>query len=138
MPKDKIQEGQPLTDDELFYYHWGQDTKRESINNCNDFLKQVISISSAMLALGLFFGDNIQDRIFKIIVAVLLLTSLLVAFIGIIPTKVELHLNIPNQIKQAKDIILKKKIRSLKISGGLLISAFTIMIIFLIYSELSK
>lgn len=57
------QQGRPPTEEEIFYSTWGRETVKNNINLCNDILKQLITISSALLGVMTIFDEIVTETI---------------------------------------------------------------------------
>lgn len=126
-----IQQGQQPTEEEIFYITWGQETVKNNITLCNDILKQLITISSALLGVSIIYDHIVTNETLKIFVLLSFFISLIVAFIGLLPYENKVRLDTPDDIKTHKRKALTHK------RQYLWVSAFTIVVGFaLILAEL--
>ncbi|MCD7916285.1 MAG: hypothetical protein LUG96_14195 [Tannerellaceae bacterium] len=79
------QQGRPPTEEEFFYTTWEKETLKNNINLCNDILKQLITLSTTLLGVTIIFDTIITVYFLKLLVMVLFFTSLIIAFLGILP-----------------------------------------------------
>src|ERR1043165_5944762 len=103
------QQGRPPTEEEVFYIAWGRETIKNNISLCNDILKQLITLSSALLSVTLIFEGIVTNERWKALVAFTFFCSLIVAFIGLLPYERKVQLHTPEEIKKHKQQALKSK-----------------------------
>jgi len=118
------QHGIQPSEEDIFYVSWGRETVKNNITLANDILKQLITISSALLGITIIYERIIESGTLKVIVLLSFFSSLVVAFLGILPYEAKVQIAIPNDIKTHKTRALKHKSRFLWISAGLLIVGF--------------
>jgi hypothetical protein len=122
------QEGRPPTEDEIFYSTWGRETVKNNITLCNDILKQLITISSALLGVTIIFDTVVTENYFKILVVFSFFASIVLAFIGLLPYERTVRLDTPADIKMHKQKALKHKRCYLWTSAFTLVIGFAFII----------
>lgn len=127
------QQGRPPTEDEIFYSTWGRETLKNNINLCNDILKQLITISSALLGVTLIFDQIVVADTVRIFVTTSFFASLIISFIGLLPYERKVSLSTPEDIKDHKQKTLKHKRNYLWISACCLTIGFGLIIAELIF-----
>ena len=122
------QQGRPPSTDDTFYTQWGRETLKNNIKLSNDILKQLITLSSALLGVSIIFDDIVKTDWVKILVLLSFFTSLVVAFFGFLPFENKVNLNSPTDIKEHKKKALKCKRWYLWSSAGALTVGFAAII----------
>jgi hypothetical protein len=135
MNKMDNQKGKPISEDDLFYISWGYETLKNNIKLCNDILKQLITISSALLGISIIYEHIIVNEVLKILVFICFFNSLIVAFLGILPYKSIITTKAPAEIKTHKEKTLKSKLKHLWFSAISLMVGFLLIIISLILNK---
>lgn len=120
--------GRPPNQKEIFYLQWGLETLKNNIKLSNDILKQLLTLSSAMLGVSIIFETIIVTEWIKILVLLSFLLSLIVAFIGILPYERKVNLDSPNDIQKHKISALKHKRCYLWISASFLTIGFAAIV----------
>jgi hypothetical protein len=126
------QQGQQPTEEEIFYKTWGQETVKSNINLCNDILKQLIAISSALLGVSIIFEQIVTIRVLRFFVLLSFFISLIIAFIGLLPYENKVRLDTPEDIKEHKRKALKHKSRYLWISATTIVVGFALTLLALL------
>jgi len=122
------QQGQKPTQEELFYTTWGQETVKNNITLCNEILKQLITISSALLGVSMIYDDIVSNETLKFFVILCFFLSLFVAFIGILPYEKKVHLQTPDDIKTHKRKAFKHKRQYLWVSAMTIVIGFALIL----------
>jgi hypothetical protein len=122
------QQGQQPTEEEIFYTTWGQETIKNNITLCNDILKQLITISSALLGVSIIYDHIVTSETLKIFVLLSFFISLIVAFIGLLPYENKVRLDTPDDIKAHKRKALKHKRQYLWISAMTIVVGFALIL----------
>ena len=130
-PMMQQQGQQPSTEDE-FYLKWGYETVKNNIKFSNEILKQIITLSTTLLAASIIFEYIIPYTWVKILVLLSFFISLVTAFVGVLPFERSVDLNSPSDIKRHKRAALKHKRWYLWISAGMLIIGFIAILAVLI------
>jgi hypothetical protein len=107
--KNKPQIGQKPTNEDDFYLDWGKESLKNNIKLSNDVLKQLITLSTALLGLSIIYEKIVENEILRVIVMILFFLSLLLSLLGILPYEKKILLNSASQIKQHKVKALKHK-----------------------------
>lgn len=122
------QQGHQPTEEEIFYTTWGQETVKNNITLCNDILKQLITISSALLGVSIIYDHIVSNETMKIIVLLSFFISLIVAFIGLLPYENKVRLDTPEDIKTHKRNALKHKRHYLWVSAMTIVIGFALIL----------
>jgi hypothetical protein len=122
------QHGQQPTEEEIFYITWGQETVKNNITLCNDILKQLITISSALLGVNIIYDNIVSSETLKIFVLLSFFVSLIVAFIGLLPYENNVRLDTPDDIKIHKRQALKHKRQYLWVSAMTIVVGFALIL----------
>ena len=119
----------PSEDDE-FYIAWGRETFKNNINYLNDVLRQFITLNATLLAGSVvLLNDKIVDSNFKFLILVMLLTSLITAIIGIMPSGLIVDIRVANDIYRHKKFVARLAFVLVVITALLLVGAFIIALI---------
>ncbi len=132
------QAGQAPSEDDTFYLTWGKETLKNNINLSNDILKQIITLSSALLGVSIIYDKIVSNELIRIIVLLLFLLSLVISLLGVLPYEKTVSINSPSQIKEFKRKALKHKRIYLWISGAGLTFGFSLIIAELIIKLITK
>jgi hypothetical protein len=127
----------PTTEDE-FYLEWGKESLKNNINLANEILKQLITLSTALLGVSIIFDKIVSDEILRIVVLSLFFISLVLSLLGILPYEKNVALNSPTEIKKFKRKALTQKRIYIWISGAGLTFGFAIILAELIFKLLNK
>lgn len=122
------QQGQQPSEEEIFYTTWGQETVKNNINLCNDILKQLITISSALLGVSIIYDHVVLSETLKFFVLFSFFVSLIVAFIGLLPYENKVRLDTPDDIKTHKRQALKHKRQYLWVSAMTIVIGFALIL----------
>lgn len=123
-----VQQGQQPTEEELFYTAWGQETIKNNITLCNDILKQLITINSALLGVSIIYDNIVSNDVIKILVLLSFFFSLIIAFLGVLPYENRVLMSSPEDIKIHKRNALKHKRQFLWVSAVAIIIGFALVI----------
>jgi hypothetical protein len=123
------QQGQQPTEEEIFYTTWGQETVKNNITLCNDILKQLITISSALLGVSIIYEDIVSNETLKIFVLLSFFICLIVAFIGLLPYENKVRLDTPEEIKTHKRNAFKHKRQYLWVSAMTIVIGFALILV---------
>jgi len=124
----KTQQGKAPSEEDLFYASWGQETVKNNINLCNEILKQLITISSALLGVSIIYDKIVSSEILKSFVLLSFFVSLIIAFIGLLPYENKVRLDTPKDIKEHKRTALKHKKQYLWTSAFSIVIGFSLII----------
>lgn len=130
------QQGKKPTEDDVFYTNWGQETMKNNITLCNDVLKQLITINSALLGISIIYEYVIANKVLKVFVLLLFFISLVIAIIGILPYENKVELDVPNEIKKHKIKALKHKRCYLWVSAIAILVGFALILVELLFKSL--
>ena len=87
--------GRQPSDEELFYTQWARETSKTNINLANDVLKQLLTLSTALLGGSvLFLAENMMHGFLRFLAIFSFFAALIVSFLGVLPY--EAHLDIKN------------------------------------------
>lgn len=132
------QKGKPVTDEDEFYVNWGKETLKNNITLANDILKQLITLSSALLGVSIIYEHIVKGEFFKISVLLSFFISLIIALLGLLPYEKKVSLNSPSEIKNFKKKALKHKRLHLWISSIAIVVGFGLIIGELIVNMIIK
>ncbi len=121
-------EGQELSNEDRFYLNWAMDTVKLNISLANDILKQLITLSTALLGISLIFESIVSSEGLKIIVLFSFFFCLIVSLLGLLPYEREVDISSPSDIKEHKINALKHKRMYLWIASGFLLLGFVIIL----------
>jgi len=127
------QQGQPPTEEDLFYISWGYETVKNNIALCNDILKQIITLSSALLGVSIIYDHIVSNETLKIFVLLSFFISLIIALIGLLPYENNVSLDTPEEIKTHKRTALTHKRRYLWSSAMFIVIGFALIIAELLF-----
>lgn len=101
---------------------------KQLIVTIDDMLKTLITMSSALLAVGVIFDDIVTSKFVRLVVILLFFVGLVIAFIGVLPAKFKYHIgNEEGEKAQSINILLRKR-RHLKISAMVMAVGFIMII----------
>lgn len=99
---DEIVVGEVPSEEEMFYVAWGDDLIKDTINAINQSLRQLVTLSTALLAgVVAFFDKGAIPHGAMVAAMILLLASLTAGLIGSIPFSMEVGRRVPAEICQA-------------------------------------
>ncbi|MGH7802415.1 MAG: hypothetical protein ACREOW_17610 [Thermodesulfobacteriota bacterium] len=128
--EESIISGRQLTEEEKFYVAWGRESLKNNLILVNEVLRQLLTLSSALLGGSIIFIDEkIMDSHAKVVIIFLFLLSLVVSFLGMLPFEGSIDPRNPLLIKQHKEAALKWKRFFLWTASVLLISGFVLALI---------
>jgi hypothetical protein len=123
-PIPELQKGQRLTTEEKFYSDWAKETIKNNITLCNDVLKQLISVSSAILGLTIIFEKVVVSDWLRTISLLFVFLCLIISLIGLLPYEQKIQINSIDDIKAHKKKALKHKRQYLWTSAIFLVIGF--------------
>lgn len=116
------QKGARITEEEEFYLQWGLETLRANVDLVNDILKQLLTLSAALIGSGVFFlTKDIVPNNFIAPILILFVISLILSLLGLLPYVADIDINSPSGIKQYKNQVFKSKLIFVRFSAALLI-----------------
>lgn len=106
---NKIYQGQKPSKEDLFYIEWGRESVKNNIDNANTVLSKLLTLNTALIAGGAFFGSAKLSEGIPSLAPILFFIGLALAFIGIMPHESNINTISPSSIKYHKDCALLKK-----------------------------
>lgn len=122
------QQGQQPSEEEMFYVTWGQETVKSNISLCNEILKQLVTISSALLGVSIIYEQIVTSETLRFFILLIFFISLIVAFIGLLPYENKVRLDTPGDIKEHKRKSLKHKRKFLWVSATTVAVGFALIL----------
>jgi hypothetical protein len=121
VPQD-IPIGCAPTEEAEFYIAWGRELQKGGFVLINDSLKQMVTLNTALLGGGIYLlKDELIVPTARILAMIPFFFSLIVAFFGMIPSRIQLDLSCPEDIKDSQEAAMKSKMLKLSVAGFLLI-----------------
>jgi hypothetical protein len=120
--------GRKPSDDDEFYVQWGRESLKNNITLANDILKQLISISSAILGLTIIFEKIVVTELLRTLSLLSIFISLIIAFVGLLPYESKVQPYSPKDISDHKKKALKHKRSYLWVSAAFLNIGFGLLI----------
>ena len=68
--------GQKPSSDDDFYLDWGKESLKNNIKLANDILKQLITLSTALLGVSIIYEKIVEDENLRVVVLILFFLSL--------------------------------------------------------------
>ncbi len=118
------QTGSPVNEEQEFYLRWGYESIKANLQLANDVLRQLLTLSAALLGSGVYFRQN--EAIPAQLIAptlILLLIALVASLLGVLPFRGTVDLSSPDKIKEHKNSALTSKRRYIFISAVSLVLA---------------
>lgn len=114
------------------------DTIRRLTDTTDDMLKTLISMSSALLAIGVIFDSFVKAPVMRILIILLFFIGLIISFVGVLPFNVRYDLEDAEDLKNQQVGIFLRKRRHLWFSAGAMVLGFLFVIVDLIIDVFSK
>jgi len=117
-----IQQGQPLSKEDVFLISLAQDSIRTNLQLSNEILKQLLTLSGAILGSGVIFltKETIPAKAIAPVLSTFLL-SLISSLLGVLPYKAFVNQDSPENIKSHKQKALRVKLRYIRASASFLL-----------------
>ncbi|MCC8146748.1 MAG: hypothetical protein LIO93_10010 [Bacteroidales bacterium] len=113
-------------------------TIQRLVSVTDDMLKTLISMSSALLAVGVIFDSFVKVPLMRIFIILMFFLGLIISFLGVLPLNVRYDIEDAEELKdQQVDIFLRKR-RHLWFSAGAMLLGFILVIVDLIMDVFSK
>jgi hypothetical protein len=120
----------PASEEEAFYVGLGAHIVKETLPTLNQILRQLVTLSAALLAGAIAVSDKqIVGRGFILIAVVSLLMSLVAALGGMLPFHAEMPRDEPYTIRDIVMNAQRWKTRTVCVSGFLLALAMMVLLI---------
>lgn len=103
----------------------------------DDMLKTLISMSSALLAVGVIFDSFVKMPLMRVIILLMFFIGLIISFLGVLPLNVRYDIEDVEEQKQQQIIIFLRKRRHLWFSAVAMVLGFLLVIIDLIMDVFS-
>ena len=104
----------------------------------DDMLKTLISMSSALLAVGVIFDNFVKLPLMRVVIILMFFIGLVISFLGVLPLNVRYDIEDAEEQKQQQIIIFLRKRRHLWYSAGAMVLGFLLVIIDLIMDVFIK
>ena len=98
------------------------------VSTTDDMLKTLITMSSALLAVGVIFDDFVKSPLVRAIIILLFFIGLIISFLGVLPFKIRYDIEDTGEQKEQQIAIFKRKRRHLWLSAGATASGFMLII----------
>lgn len=119
--------GQAPSEEQEFYVEWGYETIKNNLKFLNEVLRQLVTLSAALLGGSIAFYDpNMIGKGFKNAVVALYLFALIASFLGVLPYEGEINPQNPNSVKRHKEAARRYKRALLFVAEILLILGFLV------------
>ncbi len=103
----------------------------------DDMLKTLISMSSALLAVGVIFDSFVKMPLMRVIILLMFFIGLIISFLGVLPLNVRYDIEDVEGQKQQQIIIFLRKRRHLWFSAVAMVLGFLLVIIDLVMDVFS-
>lgn len=103
----------------------------------DDMLKTLISMSSALLAVGVIFDTFVKIPLMRVVILLMFFIGLIISFLGVLPLNVRYDIEDVEEQKQQQIIIFLRKRRHLWFSATAMVVGFLMVIIDLIMDVFS-
>lgn len=103
----------------------------------DDMLKTLISMSSALLAVGVIFDSFVKMPLMRVIILLMFFIGLIISFLGVLPLNVRYDIEDVEDQKQQQIIIFLRKRRHLWFSAVAMVLGFLLVIIDLVMDVFS-
>ena len=140
-PPDEVIDGESLGEppqEAMFYVSLGEEHLKRNVPLLNEFLKQLVTLSTALIGGGMFFLKDtpLMSPAVKKLIMACFLVSLFVSLIGAIPYSARMNIHDPWGIKRAVErAIWWKRILAIASSGCLLLGLVIVYVaVFLCHS----
>ena len=120
----EIQQGRAPTDADMLDLNWRLENISSNIGLCNDILKQLVTLSSALLGAASIFDNMVTPNYINVGVMFSFFASLIIAFLGLLPFEQVISSNTPENIEIYKQKALRHKRRYLWVSAFVLVIGF--------------
>lgn len=120
--------GQKPSSNDDFYLDWGKESLKNNIKLANDILKQLITLSTALLGVSIIYEKIVENENLRVVVLILFFLSLILSLLGILPYEKKVALNSASKIKEHKEKALKHKRIYLWLSGAGITFGFAIIL----------
>jgi len=98
------------------------------VTTTDDMLKTLITMSSALLAVGVIFDDFVKSPLVRAIIILLFFIGLIISFLGVLPFKIRYDIEDAGEQKEQQIAIFKRKRRHLWLSAAATASGFVLII----------
>jgi len=104
----------------------------------DDMLKTLISMSSALLAVGVIFDSFVKMPLMRVVILLMFFIGLIISFLGLLPLNVRYDIEDVEEQKQQQIIIFLRKRRHLWFSAVAMVLGFLLVIIDLVMDVFSQ
>ena len=105
------------------------ETLQRLIATTDDMLKTIITMSSALLAIGFIFNDFVKSPLVRAVIIILFFIGLVLAFLGMLPFNLRHDVEDAEEMKQQQVKSFLRKRRHLWLSAGVMAIALILAIL---------
>lgn len=134
---EEVLQGEPVTDTDNFYFDWVNESIKENVKLANDILRQIITLSTALLGVSIIFEKIVMHETLRLFVIVFFFGGLIISFFGVLPYQKTIDTLSPSDIKKFQSDALKHKLKYVWIASICIVLGFAIIIAELIYQVLN-
>ncbi|GEM_PF-2592781 len=98
----------------------------------DDMLKTLISMSSALLAVGVIFDSFVKLPLMRVVILLMFFIGLIISFLGVLPLNVRYDIEDVEEQKQQQIIIFLRKRQHLWYGAAAMVLGFLLVIIDLV------
>ncbi len=122
---------------ELNFKHIDKQEIQRLVGVTDDMLKTLISMSSALLAVGVIFDTFVKMPLMRVVILLMFFIGLIISFLGVLPLNVRYDIEDMEEQKQQQIIIFLRKRRHLWFSAAAMVLGFLLVIIDLLMDVFS-
>ncbi|GAB3858804.1 hypothetical protein [Hymenobacter negativus] len=128
-----MQTGQKLSEEEEFYVEWMAESIKDNLAVINDITRQILTISSALLGLSVFYDKVLENAEgVKLLVILFFAASVIQCFLGLLPNSQVIDMADIEVFKEHKRMAYKTRYRLLMSAALCLLAGLTTIIVYLV------
>jgi len=103
-------------------------TLERMIKTTDSMLTTLVTMSTALLAIGVIFDDFVKSPLLRALIILLFFVGLILSFLGVLPFRVRYDLEDAQEVKEQQITIFRRKRRHLWMSAGATALGFVLII----------
>ncbi|MCD8166100.1 MAG: hypothetical protein LUE93_08210 [Bacteroides sp.] len=115
-----------------------KETVQRLISVTDDMLKTLITMSSALLAIGVIFTDFVKSPLMRVIIILTFFIGLISSFLGVLPLNIRYNLEDAEELQNQEVRVFFRKRRHLWFGAAAMMLGFILIMIDLFIDVFSK
>lgn len=115
-----------------------KETVQRLVSVTDDMLKTLITMSSALLAIGVIFNDFVKSPLMRVIIILMFFIGLISSFLGVLPLNIRYDLEDAEELQEQEIRVFLRKRRHLWFGAFAMMIGFILIMVDLFIDVFSK